>query len=253
MAAWTVRAAWILALLTALPAQAGEVRLAVASNFNAAVRALQPDFEAATDHRLRLSTGSTGKLYAQIRNGAPFDVFLAADSRRPRKLAEAGAVAPEGRFTYARGRIALWSPDPDRVDGPDTLARDDFRHLAIANPRTAPYGLAARQTLKDLNRWSELQGRIVRGENIGQAHQFVASGNAELGLVALAQISGPGRSESGSRWLVPERHHAPIRQQAVLLRRAADTEAAQAFLAYLRGPEAAATLRAFGYAVPGRE
>jgi len=240
-----------LTLALAVPAQAAEVKVAVAANFSAAIRALQPKFEAASGHTMRISTGSTGKLYAQIRNGAPFGVFLAADSRRPRKLDAGGYVAEDGRFTYAQGRIALWSPAPDRVKGPATLARTDFRHLAIANPKTAPYGLAARQTLQALGHWQALRGRIVRGENIGQTHQFVASGNADLGFVALSQISGPNRPEAGSRWLVPQRHYAPIRQQAVLLADAADNPAARALVTYLRGPEAAAVIRAFGYTVPG--
>ncbi|MEF8794121.1 molybdate ABC transporter substrate-binding protein [Thiohalorhabdus sp.] len=246
------RAVLALALPAALPVQAGEVRVAVASNFSSAIQAIEPEFERATGHRLRISTGSTGKLYAQIRNGAPFDVFLAADTRRPRKLDEAGEVAENGRFTYARGRIALWGPHPKDVAGPETLA-GDFRHLAIANPRTAPYGLAARQTLKALGRWSELQGRMVRGENIGQAYQFVASDNADLGFVALSQISGPNRPGSGSRWLVPQRHYEPIRQQAVLLRDATDSQAARAFVDFLRGSGPAEILRDFGYGVPARE
>ena len=235
----------LLALTLALPAHAGSVRVAVASNFSAAIQAIKPEFEQATGHEMLISTGSTGGLYAQIRNGAPFDVFLAADTRRPRKLDEAGAVAPGGRFTYARGRIALWSPDPDRVNGPQTLARDDFRHLAIANPRTAPYGLAAKQALTALGLWKELRGRIVRGENIAQAHQYTASGTAQLGFVALSQIIGPNRPATGSRWLVPARLYALIRQQAVLLEGAG--QAARAFLAFLKGPEAAATLSAYGY------
>ncbi|HKJ70758.1 MAG TPA: molybdate ABC transporter substrate-binding protein [Gammaproteobacteria bacterium] len=240
----------LLALTLALPAHAGSVRVAVASNFSAAIQAIKPEFEQATGHEMLISTGSTGGLYAQIRNGAPFDVFLAADTRRPRKLDEAGAVAPGGRFTYARGRIALWSPDPDRVNGPQTLARDDFRHLAIANPKTAPYGLAAKQALTSLGRWQALQGRMVQGQNIGQTHQFVASGNAELGFVALSQISGPNRPERGSRWLVPQARYKPIRQQAVLLDGAAERDAARALVTFLKGPAAARIMRAFGYALP---
>jgi len=239
-----------LAATLALPAHAGEVKVAVASNFSAAIHAIQPKFEAATGHRMRISTGSTGKLYAQIRNGAPFGVFLAADTRRPRKLDEAGEVAEGGRFTYAQGRIALWSPDPELVDGPDTLQRADFRHLAIANPRTAPYGLAAQQTLQDLGHWTDLKGRIVRGENIGQTHQFVASGNAQLGFVALSQISGSNQPEQGSRWLVPQARYAPIRQQAVLLRDGADNPAARELAEFLQGAAAAEVIRAFGYAIP---
>lgn len=229
---------------------AGQMRVAVSSNFSSAMAALAPKFEEATGHRVRISSGSTGKLYAQIRNSAPFDVFLAADSRRPRKLVEAGAVAEDGRFTYAEGRIALWSADPARVNGPETLGEGDFRRLAIANPETAPYGLAARQTMEDLGHWSALHDRVVRGENIGQAHQFVASGTAELGFVALAQISGSNRPEQGSRWVVPKEHHAPIRQQAALLTRGAEKDAARAFTAFLRGAQAAEVLRSFGYAVP---
>jgi molybdate transport system substrate-binding protein len=241
------------ALLATLPAQAGEVKVAVASNFSAAIHALKPQFEQATGHDMRISTGSTGKLYAQIRNGAPFGVFLAADTRRPRKLDEAGAVAEGGRFTYAQGRIALWSPEPGRVDGPDTLAEGDFQHLAMANPKTAPYGLAARQALKALGHWTDLQGRIVRGENIGQTHQFVASGNADLGFVALSQISGPNEPAQDSRWLVPQERYDPIRQQAVLLADAADSDAARALVDFLKGPKAASVIRSYGYALPQGE
>jgi molybdate transport system substrate-binding protein len=246
-----ILAACALVPLLASPVQAGEVRAAVASNFSAAIQVLKPKFEAATGHQLRISTGSTGKLYAQIRHGAPFAVFLAADTRRPRKLDEAGLTAE--RFTYAQGRIALWSPDPQQVAGPEVLARGDFRHLAIANPKTAPYGLAARQTLQALNHWQDLQGRMVRGENIGQTHQFVASGNAELGFVALSQISGPNEPAKGSRWLVPQEHYDPIRQQAVLLKEHASQPAARALVDFLRGDRAAQVIRRFGYALPAAD
>ncbi|MFP4616263.1 MAG: molybdate ABC transporter substrate-binding protein [Thiohalorhabdus sp.] len=221
--------------------------MAVAANFNAAIQALEPRFEEATGHDLRISTGSTGKLFAQIRNGAPFDAFLAADARRPRLLEEAGTAVDDSRFTYAVGRLALWSPDPDRVRGKATLAEGDFRHLAMANPRTAPYGLAARQALQALDRWADLRDRIVRGENIAQAHQYAASGAAELGLVALAQVSGPEAPEEGSRWVVPGDLHEPIRQQAVLLDQGAGNAAARAFLEFLQGPEAREILADFGY------
>ena len=250
---WIPKATLGLALVTALPAHAAEVKVAVSSNFSAAIHALAPKFEQATGHEVRISTGSTGKLYAQIRNGAPFGVFLAADTRRPRKLDEAGFVATDGRFTYARGRIALWSPDPEQVAGRGTLAKDDFRHLAIANPKTAPYGLAAKQTLQALGHWTDLKGTIVRGENIGQTHQFVASGNADLGFVALSQISGPNRPAEGSRWLVPQTHYDPIRQQAVLLKDHTDNPAARALVDYLQGAEAAEVIRSFGYALPDGE
>ena len=239
----------LLALLLALPvAHAGEARVAVAANFTAAAGAIEHAFEAGGDHRITVSTGSTGGLYAQIRHGAPFHVFLAADARRPRLLAEQGTAVAGSRFTYAHGRIALWSPRTGYVTGPNTLRASRFRHLAMANPRTAPYGLAAKQALRSLGLWRELQGRLVRGENIAQTHQFVASGNAELGFVALSQISGPNRPAEGSRWLVPASHHAPIRQQAVLLERGAGNRAARAFLDFLRGPEAAAITHDYGYA-----
>lgn len=242
-----------LALLLGLSggASAATARIAVASNFSAAAGAIEQAFEAAGGHRVTISTGSTGGLYAQIRHGAPFHAFLAADARRPRLLGEEGVATAGSRFTYARGRIALWSPRPGLVTGPEVLASADFRRLAMANPRTAPYGLAARQALKSLGRWQALQGRLVRGENIAQAHQFVASGNAELGFVALSQISGPNRPGQGSRWLVPNRHHQPIRQQAVLLERGSDNPAARAFLDFLRGPEAQAIMRDYGYATDG--
>ncbi|HKJ88260.1 MAG TPA: molybdate ABC transporter substrate-binding protein, partial [Gammaproteobacteria bacterium] len=222
-------------------------RIAVASNFTAAVQALKSRFESASGDKVRISTGSTGTLYAQIRHGAPFDAFLAADARRPRLLEQEDRTVPGSRFTYARGRIALWSPNPELVAGQETLSAADFRHLAIANPRTAPYGLAAKQTLQSLGLWAKLQPRIVRGENIAQAHQYTASGTAELGFVALSQISGPNRPDSGSRWLVPADLYDPIRQQAVLLKGAKDMHAAKAFLRFLKGPEAARVMRSFGY------
>lgn len=220
----------------------------MAANFTGAVRALEQAFEAEGPHRVTVSTGATGALYAQIRNGAPFHAFLAADSRRPRRLEEQGNAAAGSRFTYATGRIVLWSPRDGYVIGPASLHRRDFRHLAIANPRTAPYGLAAKQALRSLGRWEALQERLVRGENIAQAYQYVASGNAELGFVALSQVSGRERPAQGSRWLVPQRHHAPIRQQAVLLEAGRHNPAAQAFLDFLRGPRAAAIMARFGYA-----
>ena len=242
----------LLPLLLTLPvAHAGEARVAVAANFTAAADAIERAFEAGGDHRITVSTGSTGGLYAQIRHGAPFHAFLAADARRPRLLAKQGTAVAASRFTYARGRIALWSPHPDLVNGPESLRDRRIRHLAMANPRTAPYGLAAEQTLQSLGLWQDLKGRLVRGENIAQAHQFVASGNAEAGFVALSQISGPNRPEQGSRWLVPARHHAPIRQQAVLLQRGAANPAARAFLAFLRSGQAAEIMRDYGYATDG--
>ncbi|HEB95159.1 MAG TPA: molybdate ABC transporter substrate-binding protein [Sedimenticola thiotaurini] len=241
-------AALLLGLVIALPAPGGQIDVAVASNFIAAARVLAERFQEVSGHQVRLIAGATGKHYAQIRHGAPFHLFLAADARRPALLEQAGLVQPDGRFTYAIGRLVLWSPDPGLVDGAGSVLerRGAFRHLAIANPKLAPYGRAARETLQALGLWRSLQGRLVRGENIGQAYQFVRSGTAQLGLVALSQLRADESAPEGSRWLVPERLHAPIEQQAVLLR---DTPAARGFLAFMRSDEGRALIRRFGYEV----
>jgi len=229
----------------------GAVDVAVAANFIAAARAVAAGFERAGGDRVRLSFGSTGNLYAQIRNGAPFAVFLSADARRPRLLEAAGLAVPGTRFTYALGRLVLWSADPGLIRGSGAVLRSGrFRHLAIADPRTAPYGSAARAVLERLGLWRRMRPRLVIGENIAQAFQFVASGNAELGFVALSELPSAHGPHPGSRWRVPQRLYPPIRQQAVLLRRAADDPAARAFLAYLRGPAARRAIRAHGYGLP---
>jgi len=251
---WQGRLAVVaIALVALLPAasRASQVTVAVATNFARPMATLAPAFEAGSGHELILVLGSTGKLYAQITHGAPFDVLLAADAARPARLAEEGLAEPESQFTYAIGRLVLWSPDPGMIgaDCRATLAAGRFRHLAIANPALAPYGAAARDVLQMLGVWQEVQPKLVRGENIGQAFQLVASGNAELGFVALAQLAGPDAGTGGSRWDVPAELHAPIRQDAILLRRAADDPAARAFLAFLRSPETQAVIERFGYGV----
>lgn len=236
-----IRAALLLLLLTALPARAAGVLVAVASNFAEPAGEIAAGFEAATGHRVILSAGATGALYARIVNGAPYDVLLAADAERPARLEAEGRAVPGSRFTYAVGRLVLWSPDPERIaDGPAAIAAMTGR-LAIAHPDLAPYGAAAAEMLAALG----LDPPLVRGENVGQAYALVATGNAELGLVAAAQL----RHGEGSRWLVPADLHAPIRQDAVLLR---DGPAARAFLDWLRGPEAAAVIAAWGYEADGR-
>jgi len=244
-----VRCVLVAALcLACLVARAGEVRVAVATNFLKAMATLARDFSERTGHRAVVSGGSTGKLYAQIVAGAPFDVLLAADDATPRRLEEEGHGVAGTRYTYAVGRLVLWSADPDRVDAEGAiLASDRYRRLAIANPRLAPYGAAAREVL-EARGLLELAGpRIVMGENIGQAFQFVATGNAEIGLVALSQVTAPGRQAGGSLWRVPPDLHGEIRQDAVLLARGVDNEAARALLAWLRTPAARATIRSFGY------
>lgn len=237
-----------LALAGAPVARAGEVHVAVATNFAKTARALAGAFAAETGHRAVVSDGSTGKLYAQIVNGAPFEVFLAADAERPRRLEAEGRAVAGTRFPYALGRLVLWSPDAARITGADALEREDFRRLAIASPELAPYGAAARALLEQLGLWEHLQRRLVRGEDVGQAFQFVATGNAELGLVALSQVSGRG----GSQWIVPPDRYPPIEQQAVLLAPGRSDPAARAFLDFLRGDAARAQIERAGYGVPPR-
>jgi molybdate transport system substrate-binding protein len=231
-------------LLPAL-ARSEPLLVAVAANFLDTLRDVEAAFEAATGHQVTTVAGSTGKLYAQIVNGAPYDVFLAADPERPARLEAEGLCVSGSRVTYALGAIALWSPEADLVDEQGAILRDgDFRHLAIANPQLAPYGQAARQVLEKLGLWETLQGRIVRGENIAQTFQFVVSGNARLGFVALSQLDA---ARGGSRWLIPGDFYTPIRQDAVILK---DSAVARAFLAFLAGDAASELIRNRGYAVP---
>lgn len=228
----------------------GEVALvAVAANFAEVMERLEADFEAESPHGLTVTTGSTGKLYAQIVNGAPFDVLLAADQARPELLEQQGLAVRGTRFTYASGRLSLWSADPQAFagDGAAWLRRGAFRRLAIANPDLAPYGLAARQVLEALGVYEALAGRLVLGENVGQAHAMVATGNAEAGLVARAYVASPRNREPGSRWDVPADLHAPIRQDAVLLMRAEDNSAARDLLAFLRRDDVRRVIAGYGY------
>lgn len=233
--------------LASLPAAADMVRVAVAANFAGTLEEVAEAFEAESGHTVRVSAGSTGKHYAQIRNGAPFDLFLAADARRPRLLEEEGHAVAGSRFTYAEGRIVLYSPDPGAFeDGRAALESGAFQRLAIANPELAPYGLAAKQALTELGVWSTWEPRLTRGENIGQTQHFVQSGNVGAGIVALSQVIGA----DGSQWTIPDDLHDPIRQQAVTLPSGEDKEAVAAFLDFLRGEEGTAIIRDFGYALP---
>ena len=230
-------------------AAAEEVRVAVATNFLATLKAIIIHFERDTGHTIVVSSGSSGKLYAQIRNGAPFDVFFSADAQRPQLMENEGLAVHGSRFTYAVGRLTLWSPDPSKIigHGRTILLHDPFTHLAIANPKTAPYGTAAQQTLQALGVWEHVQGRIVQGGNIGQTFQFVFSENAELGFVALSQVLSPRIHGSGSRWDVPTHLYDSLRQQAVLLVNGQHQHAAQAFVTYLKGSQARAIIQRFGY------
>ena len=241
----------LLALWLALPptpsSAAGDVRVAVASNFLKPLRHLAKVFEADGGVRVRISTGSTGQLYAQIVNGAPFDVFLAANAREPEKLENDGAAVAGSRFTYARGRLLLLAGKGRaqrlRGDVQSALRAGRFDRLAIANPKVAPYGQAAMAVLEGLGVGDALGGKVVRGESVAQTYQFVATGNADLGFVALSQAGGA----AGKGWLVPEALHPPIRQQAVLLRRSSKNPSARAFLEFLSGEKAGALIKDFGY------
>ena len=205
-------------------------------------------FEASTNHKVKLIFGSTGKHYAQIRNGAPFDAYFAADARRPVLLEQEELALPGTRFTYAIGKVILWSPMAAYVDAQaNVLKQGGFRHLAIANPKLAPYGRAAQQILQARGLWDSMQGSMVRGENIGQTFQFVKSGNAELGFVAYAQVKRPGHPVEGSWWEVPQALYTPIEQQAVLLK---EGEAARAFMSFIQGDAALEIIQGYGYGVP---
>jgi molybdate transport system substrate-binding protein len=252
---WLSRSRFVSALLLVLSlagaAAAEEAVVAVAANFTEVVERLEADFERESGHTVTFVAGSSGKLYAQIANGAPFDVFLSADQERPERLEKEGLAVAGSRFTYATGRLTLWSREPGRVgsDGAATLRRGEFRRLAIANPDLAPYGAAARQSLEKLSLWERFEDRIVMGETIGQAHAMVASGNAELGFVALSSVLSPRNETKGSRWDVPADLYAPIRQDAVLLSRGADNTAARGFLAFLRSERAKALIASYGYSL----
>ena len=235
----------LFALGPAAHAAADETTVAVATNFTNAMSALVERFEQRTGHRVLVSFGSTGNHYAQIKSGAPFDAFFAADAERPRLLENEGLIVPASRFRYAVGRIALWSPRAGYVDDAGRVLKTGaFRHLAIANPDVAPYGAAAREVLQAMRLWDALQPRLVRGQDIGQAYSFVHTGNAELGFVAWAQLKKPDGDVGGSYWLVPETLHEPIAQEAVLLR---DVPAANALMEFVKSPEARDIIRSYGY------
>ncbi len=232
-------------------ALAGTVVVAVAANFSEPMAQVAPAFEQASGHKVELSSGATGKLFAQIQNGAPFEVFLSADDTAPAKLEQEGRTLAGTRFTYAIGQLALWSAKAHYVDQQgNILKRGGFAHLAIANPKTAPYGQAAVDVMQSMGLLKTLEPTWVQGENISQTHQFIATGNAELGFVAVSQIYRDGQLTGGSAWRVPDQLHRPIRQDAVLLTRGKDNPAALAFMAYLRSDAAKAIIRSFGYVLP---
>lgn len=241
-------ASMVIAMAGAAAAHAGEVQVAVAANFAAPMQKIAAEFEKDTGHQARLAFGSTGKFYAQVRNGAPFEVLLAADDETPARLEKEGQGVPGSRLTYAIGRLVLWSAQAGYVDAKgEILKTGNFKHLAIANPKTAPYGAAALSAMKKLNLAEALQPKLVQGENIAQAYQFVITGNAQLGFVALSQVYQDGKIASGSAWIVPATYHEPIRQDALVLAKGAANPAAKALLDYLKSDKAKGIIRAYGY------
>lgn len=237
------------AVLLAGAAHADEVSVAVAANFTAPMQKIAAQFEKDTGHKAVLSFGATGKFYAQINNGAPFGILLAADDTTPEKIAKEGKGVDASRFTYAIGQLVLWSKQAGYVDDKGAvLQRTDWQHIAIANPKLAPYGLAAMETLGKLGLTAQVQPKTVLGENIGQTYQFAASGNAQLGFVALSQVMEDGKIREGSAWIVPASMHEPIRQDAIVLNSAKDNAAAKALMDYLKGDKARAIIKSYGYA-----
>lgn len=232
-------------------ANAGEVSAAVAANFTAPVQQIAELFQKETGHTVKFSFGSSGKFYSQIQNGAPFDVFLAADEKNPKLLEQEGLAVKDSRFVYALGKLVLWSAKPGFVDDKGAvLGKDGFNKLAYADPKLAPYGLAAQETLQKMNLWDKVQSKLVTGESITQTYQFAATGNAELAFTALAQITKDGKVSEGSWWVVPSDMYNPIKQSAVQLSAAKDPVAAKAFLAFLKSEKALAIIRSFGYGLP---
>ncbi|MEX8504485.1 molybdate ABC transporter substrate-binding protein [Leptothrix ochracea] len=232
-----------------LPAQAGEVQVAVASNFTAPMQAMAVAFERETGHTVRMSFGASGKFYAQIKHGAPFEVLLSADDEKPAQLEKDGLTVLGSRFTYALGTLVLWSAQAGLVDAKgEVLAKGAFQKLAIAAPKLAPYGAAAMEVLSGMGVLAAVQPKLVQGENIAQTYQFVSTGNAELGFVALSQVMKDGvLNAGGSAWIVPAKLHRPIRQDAVLLAKGRGNVAAEALLAYLKTDKTQTLLRAYGY------
>lgn len=229
-------------------ASADEVQVAVAANFTAPMKVIAADFEKDSSYKVALSFGATGKFYAQIKNGAPFDILLAADDETPAKIEKEAFGVTGSRFTYAIGKLVLWSAKPDFVDDKgEVLKKGGFEHIALGNPKLAPYGVAAVETMTKLGLMSALEPKFVQGENIAQTFQFVSTGNAELGFVALSQVYENGKLKSGSGWIVPANMHNAIRQDAILLSKGKGNPAAEALLKYLKSDKAKAVIKAYGY------
>ncbi|MBK6743474.1 MAG: molybdate ABC transporter substrate-binding protein [Hydrogenophilales bacterium] len=238
------------ALMFSLPSHAAEVSVAVAANFTAPMNAIAAEFARDTGHVAKPAFGATGKFYAQIRNGAPFQMLLSADDETPAKLAQEGLADPASRFTYAIGTLVLWSAKPGVVDAKaEVLKKGQFNKLALANPKLAPYGKAAVEVLTGMGLLDSITPKFVLGENIAQTWQFASTGNAELGFVALSQVMKDGKIGSGSAWIVPSKLHTPIRQDAVILASGKGNPAAEALVKYLKSDKAKAIIRGYGYEI----
>jgi molybdate transport system substrate-binding protein len=230
---------------------AATVLVAVAANFSKPMTEIAAEFKKATGHSAELSFGSSGKFVSQLENGGPFEVFMSADEKGPRKLEELGLVAPNSQFTYALGKLVLWSAKPGYVDDQgNILTTGDFKHLALADPKLAPYGAAAVEVLKKMELFNKLRPLFVEGENIAQTYQFVRTFNAELGFVALSQVIEKGKIANGSGWIIPGNYYAPIRQSVVLMKKGAENPAAQALLRYLKSAPVLAIIEKYGYDLP---
>jgi molybdate transport system substrate-binding protein len=238
--------AWL--FLSAFAAQADTVLVAVAANFTKPMTEIAAAFEKATGHSADLSFGSSGKFVSQLENGGPFEVFLSADDKNPIKLEQTGLAVASSRFTYALGKLALWSATPGLVDEQgQVLSKGGFKHIALADPKLAPYGAAAVEVMKNQGVFDKLQPLFVQGENIAQTHQFVSTGNAELGFVALSQVIDNGKITGGSGWIIPSNLYKQIRQDAILLKNGAENPAAPALMTFLKSPEALAIIKKYGY------
>lgn len=244
-------AAFLVAGVVVQAAQAADVHVAVAANFTAPAKQLAPLFEQKTGHKLVLSFGGTGMFYGQIKNGAPYDVLLAADAKTPAKAVKEGFGVAGTEETYAIGKLILWSADANAVtDGEQLLKDGKFTRCAVANPKLAPYGLAAYEAMKALGVFEKTQPKFVEGDNIGKTYQFVKTGNADIGFVAMSQVYRDGKLTSGSGWVVPDTLYGKIEQNAVVLKNGREQAAAREFLAFLRGPEAVAIKASYGYGAP---
>lgn len=238
----------LFALSCAAAAVAGEVQVAVAANFSAPMQEIAHDFERDSGHKVLVSVGATGKFYAQIKNGAPFEVLLAADSETASRLSAEGNAVAGSQFTYAIGKLVLWSPTPGLVDDKGQVLKSaNITHVSYCNPKVAPYGAAAVEAMKSLGVYEALKSKLVEGDSVGQAYLFVSTGSAQVGFVALSQVYKDGKIASGSAWILPANLYAPIRQDAVVLTKGKDNVAAADFVRYLKSDKAKAVMRAYGY------